>query len=356
MLKIEKVFIFNDVDEDLLTSEHDIGQGWTLRRATSAEIGNQQFRIKLDDWAKRRGGKFYNPPQLEHWTEISPNNIRNRPAKSEAELLEIARVMVLEPNHSDYLPEFLLERALTICDAEFRLGLFFFQDGKISDRWPKFLNFQIQQGVYPGFNNYKRPSVYNIQDIKDTVSLFAKKLPAKTIESIFLFESLDYLPDSTPMKILGYFTILESILTYKRDGLGRQLKRNLKFMDERLVSCGRSLGFEDFANTKIETMISRLYDYRSAIAHGRSQEKSIKAILKARTASSSFIDDLWIHDWLRKLTRRVLFETVREPERISDFVRQETAPNNVYKKCVECLTELKDLLLNRIKYNRKNRV
>lgn len=352
MSKIEKAFIFNDVDEDLLVSNHDLGQGWTLRKATSEELQNHQFRFDSKSWAKRRGWTHGYPPQLQVWKEIKGKDypqVYNRPPKSEEELLEIARVMVLEASNTVGINEFSLKNALAICDAEFRLGISFYKGGRISNGSLSFPYFQLQNRLYTGFNNYKRPSLVNIQDIKDTVALFSKGIPENINHSIFLFRLLDDIPDYAPIKILGYFTVIESILTERRstDSISHQLKDNLEFVDERLAFCGRSLGFEDLAKKNPKTIIRDLYDYRSAIAHGRSSEKSIKKIINARTENTSIIDDqLWIHDWLRKMTRRILFEAVNEPERLSEFVKN-TTPNNVYSSLLNWLRQRKILTFNK---------
>ncbi len=351
---MHRAIIFNDVDEDLLSQSHDIGFGWTLRKATPEELQNHQFRFNSESWAKRRGWNHGFPPQLQVWEEIQdeiPDHIYNRPPESEEELLKIARVMVLEANDTSDINEFTLQNALAICDAELRIGISFNTNGSISTRHPTFPNFQVQNSLYTGFNNYKRPSLICIQDIKDTVELFSKQIPVNFINSISLFRSLDYLPDYTPMKILGYFTVMESILTHKpdpndpTDSISRQLKHNLKFVNGRLNSCGRSLGFEDFEGTTVDTMINKLYSYRSAIAHGNSTEEFTNAILKKRTTEPSTYDDLWVHDWMRRIIRRILFEAIREPEIITNLTRRNTTPNNLYKKCVNWFKNLKSLFL-----------
>jgi len=329
--KFMRGVIFNDVDPELLETPYDLGAGWTLRKATTEELNNRQVRFSLASWAQRRGYIHGYPANLQDIKYISDTHIYNAPPSSEGELHKIARLAVVESSDQPKIEFHLLQSALSICDAELKIGLFLHPDRGYSHHWTEFTGFRAEtHGAGMGELFLPRPSTSDLLDIRETMELVANGVPEKILQAIGLFMSLDRLPDDIPMKDLGYFTVIESLLSHVPnasgpvDSIQRQLNRNLVLIDNRLKQTERRLGFEDFENAKPETVVSKIYGYRSAIAHGSSLEEKLKAIeniaatrWKQGKPSGLFFD--WFRRWLRRMVRRVLFAAIREPELITDL-------------------------------------
>lgn len=132
----------------------------------------------------------------------------------------------------------------------------------------------------------------NAHDSKDGISKTISKADGEHISDIYarikshdhsvldlhspfrqLLELKD-LPHFSPLQILGYFAILESILTHqpapedRYDSITRQITRKLALLNKRWQP---SLNYSDFGSATHEKIWSKMYAYRSAIAHGASE-------------------------------------------------------------------------------------
>lgn len=78
-------------------------------------------------------------------------------------------------------------------------------------------------------------------------------------------------PHSSPLRFLGYFAILESILTHAPkpsdpyDSITRQVMRKLALLNHRFP---RGMDYSAFGGAPEETVWKRMYGYRSQLAHG----------------------------------------------------------------------------------------
>ncbi len=127
------------------------------------------------------------------------------------------------------------------------------------------------------------------------------------------FISLNELSDDSPFKIVALFSILELLLTSKSDtSITKQLKSKINLVHNRMPE---EIDISDFFNSqnplRLDTAISKLYTYRSAIAHGNVSDfnKDLQ-ILETNKSALSF---------LHNLTREVLAYSIREPKLISDL-------------------------------------
>ncbi|WP_342349781.1 hypothetical protein [uncultured Nitrospira sp.] len=83
------------------------------------------------------------------------------------------------------------------------------------------------------------------------------------------------LPHKSPLRFLGYFGILESWLTHAPkatdpyDSITRQVKKKVALLDNRW---GIRLDYSPFGSTPPETVWSKMYAYRSLVAHGGAPE------------------------------------------------------------------------------------
>jgi hypothetical protein len=84
-------------------------------------------------------------------------------------------------------------------------------------------------------------------------------------------DQLRHLPFKSPMRFLGAFALLESLLTHAPnqtdpyDSITRQVKKKLALLDHRWEP---SLSYEPFGQSSAETVWGKMYAYRSNLAHG----------------------------------------------------------------------------------------
>ena len=125
---------------------------------------------------------------------------------------------------------------------------------------------------------------------------------------------LKALPRASLLRFLGYFAVLESLLTHlpqpsdPYDSITRQIKKKLALLNRRFP---KSIDYASFGGATADTIWGKMYQYRSLIAHG---------------ASSTFDDDLQIlrnHQQalalVRATTKAVARQALREPGLIADL-------------------------------------
>jgi hypothetical protein len=121
----------------------------------------------------------------------------------------------------------------------------FFHDISTSD-------IEVIQGIYSQLQNHDHPLI----DMRRLTTELGQ---------------LKGLPHSSPLRFLGYFALLESLLTHKPepsdpyDSITRQVKKKLALLDHRWP---RPLDYSPFKGATIDTIWSRMYAYRSLVAHG----------------------------------------------------------------------------------------
>lgn len=134
----------------------------------------------------------------------------------------------------------------------------------------------------------------------------------KAIENL---GTLKNIPRKSDLLILGYFAIIESIITHEPrsketlDSINHQFTNKLTLLRKRFT---RPLDYSQyFQEGKEATIWKKLYDYRSCLAHGDNPDFSkIFTILKDKLSVFSFI-----HETL-KLT---IIAALKEPDLISDL-------------------------------------
>jgi hypothetical protein len=124
---------------------------------------------------------------------------------------------------------------------------------------------------------------------------------------------LDALPYDSPLLFLGYFAILESLLTHAPnptdtiDSITRQVKRKLILLDNRWQP---RLDYATFKGAAPESIWSQMYGYRSALAHGSEPDFKGKFNLLNRRSALTL---------LRQTVKSVLRQTINEPQLIFDL-------------------------------------
>jgi hypothetical protein len=124
---------------------------------------------------------------------------------------------------------------------------------------------------------------------------------------------LDALPYESHLLFLGYFAILEALLTHAPnpkdtiDSITRQVKRKLLLLDNRWQP---RLDYAAFAGGTPEKIWSQMYAYRSALAHG--SEPDFKTELKLLNTKSALT-------LLLQTVRSVFRQAITEPQLIFDL-------------------------------------
>lgn len=336
--KLIRGFVFNDVDPELIGEPRNLGFGWTLRRATSDELNNPQLRWRLKSYAQLRGYEHGVPVVLQDVQRKSETWVINEHRLTEVQMHEVSRVSVLESNGAPQISPWHLREALALADAELKIGCFLEPDINPHNMsfWWEYSGFRMNTfRPNDGELHEKRASVGDLTDLIETVKYMAENdIQDEIRRAIRLFMSLDAIPDDANMKRLGYFTVLEALLSHApksndaADSIQRQLSRNLILIDNRLKDVERRLGFENFGDMKPENLIRKLYSYRSNIAHGGTGVKELVNLYEAvcdpapwqsPSNDNDNPDPEWQGKWLRRLVRRVLFSAIREPQLITDL-------------------------------------
>lgn len=323
MNKKWKGFVFLDVNNDLLNDAHDLGHGITLRKATLDEIKDQHVEFSFRSWSERRGtSNFINQrmPQDENGISLQGSPLHN-PNEWRHAVIECSDKSVFFWN---------VNLAFSLSEADLRMGLVSLEGGGYSTTYIDFPMLNVRNALGAMFVDHELPSIGSLTEIQENISYVLssvnKDFPSEIREILGLFSSLDNLPDSSFLKVLGYFSVIEGLLSHcpaasdRVDSIQRQLIRNINLLNNRLKRIGRDITFDDFGATSPEKVLKKLYAFRSAIAHGGNLEQSMKDVYKMRVGKEQGQEShLWIHDWLRNMTKKLLLAAIIEPELVTDL-------------------------------------
>lgn len=127
---------------------------------------------------------------------------------------------------------------------------------------------------------------------------------------------LEAVPTSSPLRFLGYFATLEELLTHlpkptdPYESMTRQIKKKVMLVDHR---CNPRIDYSAFAETgaKVETIWTKMYDYRSCLAHGSTPDfgKELRLLGNHDRALSL----------IKETVKAVLRQALIEPRLIADL-------------------------------------
>lgn len=305
--------VLNDCSEESIGAVTDLS-GWTLQRATRAEAArcSQQLTMyaELGFLGKPRQQMTFTP----HKSGYHATHIAN---KSEW------RYLVVRPTEKARLNGARLSESLRLSDANL-----------ICELWNIRTKLVSSIGGDPSqcFQYLHRADVEESQTpidfdqlakvVRLRSELDESKYPS-LVNAIKMFRDLDLIPP-TPAKMLGYFGVIESLLSHapkpndSADSITRQLKRNLILLNNRMNDA-QKIGLDEFGTTKQDKVISKLYDYRSAIAHGGDQGGKISELIKIHEGKNDIPSQLWAEQFLRRLVKRILVHSMREPQLVVDL-------------------------------------
>ncbi|MDF3028302.1 MAG: hypothetical protein K0S23_2609 [Fluviicola sp.] len=190
-----------------------------------------------------------------------------------------------------------------------------------------------QVGGYFGFGRSSQlPLSVHWDNVGELVALreqFNDNEYSHIVEAIKMFIDNDAIKDVSPLKHLGYFAIMESLLSHNPaandsiDSITRQLKRNIILLNNRIEG-ETDLIMSGFTTPNPDTIISKLYSYRSVIAHGGNgnEKLNLLASLRQNIDGHQFWNESpkrWISLYLRSLVKGILLHSLREPRLVTDL-------------------------------------
>jgi hypothetical protein len=133
-----------------------------------------------------------------------------------------------------------------------------------------------------------------------------------TVRQIHQLKSL---PSHSTMRFLGYFAILESLLTHlpqptdPYDSITRQVKKKITLLNNRIA---RPLDYTPFGSAHPEAIWTKLYKYRSIIAHGGAATFDRGELATLRSPKHAL-------DLVRSATKAVARQSLKEPQLLTDL-------------------------------------
>jgi len=237
-----------------------LAPGHELRRANAAEITTIKDILstqmpdleRLNPWEFRRGeeGKFVSLPETE-WKYF---------------------VIAFRGSNTTLAD---IEEALVLAPLELTIGFTAVQWG--AARGLMIHHERLFQKLYAARRSLEQTLLnVTLQDVEEIVKILAQLkqhdndlVPIKQITAGLA--DLEALPLHSPILFLGYFALLESLLTHQPtpndtiDSITRQIKKKVALLDERFQ---RRLDYSPFAATS-DKVWGCMYDYRSGLAHGK---------------------------------------------------------------------------------------
>ena len=134
-------------------------------------------------------------------------------------------------------------------------------------------------------------------------------------QALWEFSQLKALPRLSNIIVLGYFSIIEALVTHDPkkdfDSLNHQISTKMTLLSKRFE---RPLDYDgQFGETEWEKAWKKLYAYRSALAHGSTVDfKNELKVLKDQATALNF---------LKEATKLTLLFAMREPELLADLKR-----------------------------------
>jgi hypothetical protein len=130
-----------------------------------------------------------------------------------------------------------------------------------------------------------------------------------------LFRELKDLPKFSSLQVLGYFAILEAILTHQPDqedkyeSITNQIIRKLVLLNNRWKP---ALDYSPFKGAKPEKIWKNMYGYRSSIAHGRKPDFNTPQLSVLQNAHSA-------NELIKEAVKKSLRQAYTEPRLIADL-------------------------------------
>jgi hypothetical protein len=122
------------------------------------------------------------------------------------------------------------------------------------------------------------------------------------------------IPKSSPLHFLGYFAILESVMTHNPelhpyDSISRQVRKKLILLDH---IWSDKIDYSPFSGAKPETVWQTMYSYRSLIAHGLEPDFTKKPLSLLKNAETAL-------KLIKETAKAVIRQALAEPQFLLDL-------------------------------------
>jgi hypothetical protein len=156
-------------------------------------------------------------------------------------------------------------------------------------------------------------SIINFQETCNAVMIISKsteKMDLLLMKAINDYMEIDCISNKSTFKVLGFISILESLLTNNnRNGfdnsINKQLSKKINLLYNNFnLKFDYQTYFKGSDSNSMETIISKLYEYRCDIAHGNipNFEKELRLLYQNKDMILDFLDIL-----IRKLLQFAIF-------------------------------------------------
>lgn len=315
--------VFTPLHDNVLTETHDLGQGLKLRPLPHDLL--KSIRRSAKAWTKMRTRNNVPHQELPFCLD-NPHQTTGDHTQLSSEDFRYAAI-----ENSECTISFCeMNYIFSVCSSDLRMGHIVVPQmrGELGNQpYLTFPKLAVRDILGRLNENIKPFRLEELNTLKDDIKYLAPSFVDKTFPEEIrkigdVFQTLDRLEDENSLKVLGYFAVLEGLLTHNPekndsvDSIQRQLTRNINCMNNRLKDIGRDVDFSNFGETKLKKIIASLYSYRSAIAHGGDESQSRRTLENIAHTKSDYF---WIHDFVRNLTKRMLFSALREPQLVMDL-------------------------------------
>jgi hypothetical protein len=164
------------------------------------------------------------------------------------------------------------------------------------------------------FITLRESDIEDLRTVYRTITNKGAEIPHLK-DAMSRFAQLDRIPKESPLRFLGYVSILESLITHAPDpkdpydSLTRQVRQKMILVGRRAKLQLPYALFGD--DVKPETLWTRIYEYRSAVAHGVTPDFGKRlSMLKNQSVARDFIC---------QATVTVMRQMLEEPELIADL-------------------------------------
>lgn len=293
------------------TSPYEIIPGYTLCHASEEQIEKIKKTLNIINIPGR------DPNHLLYESKIviqDEKSFREQPLPREEWNYWVVNML----SHKEALDE-TLQLAFTVADADLFLGAYFQEIGLYSIHFGKFTTF-YENYFYDRYKSVKQLQVLKEEDLQEIKLYYflLKKLPHEfhhiktAVEDL---ERLRWLSDRVSLKHLGYFAVLELVLTHApkntdpTDSILRQIRSKLALIENRNQK--KLQLSKRFNGAGFKKIINQLYAYRSRIAHGvRPDFTGDLQILK---------NSDYTHKTIKDITKLVVQQALHEPQLMTDL-------------------------------------
>ncbi len=304
-MEVRTHFIINRVDIEV-SLPVEIIPGYVLKRADATMLGRLKQSLALFDNLGRCKSAYESEYCL---TDNRKYQIIDLPQ-------ERWRYWIIESK--ELLDTHLFKHAAALLKDELLLGLTLIAA-------PRGERIEWHQGVmanvfHPGLLFRKTVPKIGESELKEwrenhALLVGARDISPKACACAERFFNLSELPESSQFKVIGLFSVLESLITHApeltepMDSLTHQIKTKMNLLSRRFQ---RTLDYNSFFLTSdCNKVWGKLYEYRSKIAHG--DEADFQGKLKMLRSPEV------VTDFLSEATKLLILLALREPQLIADL-------------------------------------